>query len=194
MTVQFAAVLFLIGLVVLWIFKHFGKVLAALVALIILVAIFVGWCAVFSFNALSGHTLVATVKASQVANIPHEMAVELTTYDSAGNPTHTSYELGGDRWELQCQVVELQRWEMALGFKSGYQLERLGSQYDDDNAHTNQPVQLGSWSWFNGLENNVGLLSPVIRSAYSNAVLEPDDGRAYNVYADSAGDLYAERA
>ncbi len=90
MSVQFVGVLFLIGLAVFGIFKHFGKMLATLVGIVIVVAILVGWCAVFSFHALAGHTRVATVKASQVANAPHEMAVSLTQYNSDGTVDRAS--------------------------------------------------------------------------------------------------------
>lgn len=186
MSVQTAAVLFLLGLAVWGVSTKFGKVLAALVAIAIVAMIVIGYSTLLSFQTLSGRTLVATVKASQVANVPHEMVVEMTT---GGH--HTSYELGGDRWQLQCQTIELNPWELAIGLKSGYQLSRISGQYDAAQEGS-VPVQLGSWGWFNGLENNIGLLSPVVKSAYSSAVIDPMG--TYNVYVDSAGDLLAERA
>jgi|SRR5579859_5952305 len=192
MSVQFAAVLCFAIIAAGYLLKRFGRGLTAVIVVAVLVLVGV-FGLVHSFATFSDRTLVATVRATPVANQAHMMVVEMTTYDGWGNPTDTSYELGGDRFMLQAQVVEFQPWLLFMGVKSGYHLQRLEGQYDGDTANS-KPVQLGSWSWFNGLENNVGLFFPVAESAYENAVIEVADGRMYNVYVDSAGDLSAERA
>jgi len=192
MNVSQAAMIALTGIAVVYLVLKFGRAIAALIAIAAIVLIGIG-VLIFSFQGFNNQILVATVQASPVVNQPHEMAVLLTTYDGAGEPTKHSYELGGDRWLLQCQTVEYQPWLLALGIHSGYHLQRLEGEYDSAQANS-QAVQIGSWSWFNSLANNVGFFSPVIRSAYGNGVIEPADGTVYNVYADGSGDLYANRA
>jgi hypothetical protein len=170
--------------------KKCGRALGAL--LLVLGAVAFGvWTLIHSFQAFTGQTLVATVQASQVLNLQHTMAVELTTYSPDGTPTHAEYEIEGDLWMLQSQTIELQPYLTFVGFKSGYHLSRLSGEYNSSLAGS-KPVQLGSWNWFNSLENNVKLFFPIVRSAYSSAVIDPPGN--YNVYVDSAGDLTSERA
>jgi hypothetical protein len=170
--------------------KKCGRALGALL-LVLGVVTFGVWALIHSFQAFNGQTLVATVQASQVSNIPHEMAVELTTYSPDGTPIHSEYEVAGDLWMLQSQTIELQPYLTFVGFKSGYHLSRLSGEYNSSLAGST-PVQIGSWSWFNSLENNVKLFFPIVHSAYSSAVIDPTG--TYNVCVDSAGDLTSERA
>jgi hypothetical protein len=148
---------------------------------------------VFSFTSFNDRTLVATVQASAVANAAHTMAIELTTYSADGTQTHVEYEVSGDLWMLQSETIEYQSWVLALGVHSGYHLSRLSGEYSGSELGS-KPVQLGSWSWFNSLENNVKLFFPVVKSAYGSSVIDPADGRVYNIYVDNAGDLVSERA
>ena len=175
-----------------YLFLKFGRALGGILLILCLVLAGV-FALIHSFQAFSGQTLVATVQASPVANMPHEMAVSLTTYSTDGTPTHAEYEVAGDLWMLQSQTIELQPYLTFVGFKSGYHLSRLSGEYSSSLAGST-PVQLGSWSWFNSLENNVNLFVPVVKSAYSSAVVEPANGSTYNVFVDTSGDLVAEPA
>jgi len=176
-----------------WLFRKFGGLLSLLI--VIALAALVGYgTLVASFHAFNDKALVATVRATPVQNAAHTMIIEMTSYSSDGTPLPAkSYEIGGDNWQLQCETIELQPWALLTSAKSAYQLQRLSGQYSDGSADS-KAVSLGGWNFFTSLENNIGLLSPVVKSAYSSAVIDPADGRSYNVYADSAGDLSATRA
>jgi hypothetical protein len=175
-----------------YLFLKFGRGLTIVAVIAVLIVAVVGGL-VLSFQSFNGRTLVASVQASAVSNVSHEMTVDLTTYSADGTPTAETYEIGGDMWFLSSETVEFQPWVLALGVHSGYHLSRLSGEYSDSELGS-KPVQLGSWSWFNGIENNIELFSPVIRSAYGSAVIEPADGRSYSVYVDAQGDLSAVRA
>jgi len=180
-------------IVLVWLYSKIGK--GGLLAVIVLaLPIIVIIALVTSFQSFNGRTLVATVRATSAQNAPHTMAIDMTSYSSDGPPLPAkSYEVGGDLWMLQCQTIELQGYLNFLGIKSGYHLQRLSGEYNGSLAGST-PVPLGNWSFFNGLENNVKLFFPVVKSAYSNAVIEPANGATYNIYADTAGDLVAEPA
>jgi len=141
---------------------------------------------IHSFQAFTSTTRVATVQASPVVNQPHTMAISMTTYDGSGGSTHEEYELQGDRWELNADVIEYQPWVNLLGVKNGFSLSRLTSQYDDTNAHTIQPVDLQHGQTF--------AIPFVEKSHYRNGVLEPADSATYNVYVTIQGDVYASHA
>lgn len=190
MSISQAAMLFLAIIAIVYLFLKCGKAFTVLIAIGAILLIGIG-ALVFSFQGFNNQVLVATVQASAVQNMPHEMAVSLTTYDGNGNPTRYEYELGGDRFMLQSEVVEFQPWLLFLGARSGYHLSRLSGEYNGSIAGS-KPVQLGSWNFFNSLENNVGLFFPVVKSAYSSAVIDPPG--TYNIFVDNVGDLSANRA
>lgn len=192
MNISQAAMLFLAIIAIAYLILKFGKALAAIIAIVAILLI--GWgTLIFGFHGFSGQTRIATIQATPVQNQAHEMIVEMTTYDASGDKaSDETYEIGGDRVFLQAEVVEFQPWVLMTGMKSAYQLQKIEGEYDGASANSTS-ISLGSWSWFSGLENNVGLLSPVIKSAYGNAVVIPNGG-AYSVYADPQGDLSANRA
>jgi hypothetical protein len=178
----------LIGLGIIAIVFLLGKFGRGGIVLIILAVPVIGlYLLVHSFQAFTSTTLVATVQASPVVNAPHTIAIAMTTYDPSGNPTHAEYELDGDRWELNADVVAFPDWMNFLGISNGFQLSRLTSQYEDTNAHTITPIGLGGG-------NSTVTLPFIEKSHYRNGVIEPDDGVTYNVYCTLQGDVYAQRA
>jgi hypothetical protein len=78
-----------------------------------------------------------------------------------------------------------------LGVKSGYTLDRLTSQYDDQNAHAVKGVELGGFSLYKS--TGVWRYIPLI-SAFGSGVIEPCDDQKYAVRVDASGEMYAERA
>lgn len=177
-------------LVVGFLVKRVGKGVTAF--LVIAVVLIMGCGSLISsFEAFSGKALVATVQAVSVQGQSHEMIVHLSTYDSWGDTTEKTYEIGGDLWMLQCQTIEAQGWLNFFGIHAGYHLQRLSGEYSGSLLGS-KPILLGSWSFFNWLEENVQVFFPVVRSAYSSAVIDPPG--TYNIYVDNSGDLSAERA
>ena len=190
MSVSQTALLALCSIGAVYLILKFGRALGGILVTLCIVLVGV-FALVHSFQSFNGPTRVATVQASQVANTSHEMAVSLTTYSADGTSSHAEYAIGGDLWMLQSETIELQPYLNFVGIRSGYHLSRLSGEYNDSLAGS-KPVQLGSWSWFNSLENNVKLFVPVVKSAYSSAVIDPPG--TYNVYVDAAGDLSANRS
>lgn len=172
----------------------FGRALGAILVVLCLLCAGV-WTLVHSFTTFSEQTLVAQVHASEAANQPHTMTVDLTTYSVDGTPTTETYELGGDMWFLQSQSVEFQPWIALFGAR-GYHLSRISGEYTADQPNST-PVQLGTRTtdnWFTLLENNVKLFWPLVKSAYGSGVIEVADGRTYDVYVDNSGGLSVNRA
>jgi len=191
MSLSHISVVFLIAIVGWYFFKTYGKALTIVIAIATSIVICVG-VLLLSFQSVNSRTQIATIRAVPVENKPHTMIVSITTFDHFKAATTQTYELPGDRWFLQSQVVEYQPWVLFIGLKSGYHLQRLEGEFDSDTPNS-KAIQLGNWSWFNTLENNVKLFFPVIKSAYGNAVIDPADGRTYGVYVDPQGDMSAIR-
>ena len=173
------AITALSGIALVWLWMKIGKHGMQLIAA--LLVILVGY-AFFVVHSISDSPLVASIKCVQVTNQPHAMVVTMND---------KSYEMHGDRWMLQTSAVQVQPWMYFLGIKSGYTLDRLNSQYDDDNAHSQKPVELGGFSLYKATD--LWRYIPLIRSAYGSGVIEPCDGEKYVVHADASGTMYAER-
>ena len=183
MSIESAALSVLCVIVGAWLFSKVGR--KAGIAILVVVALLgCVYEVIHSIQSFTGTKLVATVQASPVSNAPHTMAVSLTTYDSAGNPTRAEYELGGDRWEMNCSVVRYYDWVAYIGLQSAYSCDRLTSQYDDSNSHTIQPVALPRGTMF--------AIPFLERAHYTNGVIDPTGN--YNIYVTTSGDVYAQNA
>jgi len=185
MSIEIAAIIGLAAIGIVGLFRRFGGELGGIL-LLLAVPIIGVFALVHSFQAFSSTTRVATVQASPVANAQHEMAISLTTYNGAGDPTRYEYELAGDRWELNADVVAFPDWMNFLGISNGFQLSRITSQYDDTNAHSIQPVPLQHSQTF-----SIPFLE---KSHYTGGVLEPADGVTYSVFVTLQGQMYAVHA
>lgn len=182
-----AAIIGLLIIVGVWLWLKLGKYIMTMLIIAILVALAGCFVVLHSFQSI-GQAPMATVRCSTVANIPHAMVVELST--PGGTLSH-AYSLSGDRWMLQSSVVEVQPWLYFMGVTSGYTLDRLDGQFDDVNAHSARPIELGGFSLYKSTD--AWRYLPLIKSTYGNGVIEPCDGRTYNVFVDKSGKMSAER-
>ncbi len=181
MTIQNAALAFLLVIGGAWLFSKLGK--AGGIAVLLVVALLAGgWFAIHSVQSFTGTALVAQVQASPIQNAPHTMAISLTFYDANGNPQRSELELSGDRWEMNCSVIRYYDWVNWLGLSSAYSCDRITSQYDGDQAHTVQPVELPHGQTF--------AIPFLERTHYTNGVLEPIG--QYDVYVTAQGDVFAK--
>lgn len=189
--VQIGAILGLVLIVTGFLWSKIGSRGLALLSLILIVAGLIGAVLIATMlggiEAMTGTTLVATVIATPISNQAHEMAISLVTYDHDGVSHQAAYQLAGDRWELDADVIELEPWLNALGIKNGFALARLTSEFDDNQAHTVQPVAL-----VNGTPSFS--LPFVVRSHERAGVLEPADGVTYHIYCTIKGSMYAVHA
>jgi hypothetical protein len=177
---QATLALIIVGLIIVaFLYRKIGARGLGLIALVVVVLFGYLYFVVHSFNETSQ---VSTVTCHQITNTPHTIAVALND---------STYQLKGDRWELNGSVIRIQPWAYWLGVKSGYTLDRLTTQYDDTNAHEVRGIELGGFSLYKS--TSVWRYIPLI-SAFGSGVIEPCDGQKYVIKADASGEMYAERA
>src|SRR5215468_593502 len=98
-----------------------GKVFVVLLLILLAMLWATVHCVATTFTGSSTH--VAFVSCSELEQ--HQMTVQLNGQ---------SYEITGDRWELNASIVKIQPWLQFLGMSNGYSLNRLTGQFDDENA------------------------------------------------------------
>src|SRR5438045_5463712 len=86
---------------------RWGRSISGIVLLLIAISLLWLTFLVQSYLGLTGNIKVAHVRAAAITNVPHEMSVELTLYDSNGHPTSdNTYLLHGDAWMVQGDIVK----------------------------------------------------------------------------------------
>ncbi len=143
---------------------------------VLLVAVVILWVTTLlqTFLGLTGEVKAAHVVAKSIANSPHTLDVELTLFGDDDHPDqHQTYQVEGDMWVLQANIVELEPWVNALGFHSGYKVTRLyGQRLDGVAVKQNQIFLNGSdQDFFEDMRNESWYTKPFVRSAYGNAVI-----------------------
>lgn len=136
-----------------------------------------------TYLGLTGEIRAARVTATPVENAPHTLSVELTLYDDdGGTESRHTYQVEGDRWVLQANIVELKRWVNVLGVHSGYKVTRLFGQYDDGTSPDQRQIFLngGDDDFFKSMRDQRWFVAPFVRSAYGNAVIAAPG--EYDVY------------
>ncbi|OSC43235.1 hypothetical protein [Mycobacterium decipiens] len=152
---------------------------------LLIVSLLLLWFAtlVQTYLGLTGEVKAAHVLATPVSNATHRLNVDLTLYDDDGNAyAHQTYQVEGDLWVLQANIVELHHWVNVLGVHSGYKVTRLFGERLDGVAPTQHHILLngGDASFFADMRGGKWWTKPFVRSAYGNAVISAPG--EYDVY------------
>lgn len=145
-----------------------------------------------SYLGLTSEIPVARVRATHLSNEPHKMIVEVTLFDSNGQPGESqSYSVLGDEWMLQATVIRFPDWMNILGLHSGYKLTRLEGRYDDIEMERNAErtvVELngGDDGFFKTVQQQAWT-SPFVTAAYGNGVFLAPDNKTYEVRMSQTG-------
>ncbi len=174
---------------------YYGRAMGGVVLLFLSISLIYLAILLQTYFSLTSRHLVARVHATPIANLQHQMSVDLTLFDKNGNKTsEQTYALCGDEWELQGDIVKFADWTAFLGFHTGYKLTRLQGRYDDINLQNNPPAHNcaqelngGDDNFFKTLQNQGGWLHWAVESSYGNAVILPADGNTYSVYVSQTG-------
>jgi hypothetical protein len=160
-----------------------GRAVSGVVLLIISILTLWFVTLVQTYLGLTGEVKAAHVAATQIGNASHDLSVDLTLYDDKGNTeTHQTYEVEGDMWVLQADIVELQHWVNVLGVHSGYKVTRLFGERLDGVSPTQHQILLngGDGTFFAEMRDRKWWTKPFVRSAYGNAVISaPGDFDVY---------------
>jgi hypothetical protein len=143
---------------------------------LLVVAVVLLWVATLiqTYLGLSGEIKAAHVAVSPVAGQEHRLDVDITLYgDKDHGEKHDKYQVEGDLWVLQANIVELEPWVNALGFHSGYKVTRLYGQRLDGVATTQNQIFVNGddKDFFNDMRKGRWWTQPFVRSAYGNAVI-----------------------
>ncbi len=165
-----------------------GRGIGGLVLLLIAVVILWITSLVQTYLGLTDKIHVARVHAVPISNQNHLMSVELTLYDDNGNPTTVqTYEVKGDEWMVQGNILKFPGWMNILGFHSGFKLTRLEGRFDDPNMEANEKhtvvVLNGGDDNFFKTAQQQAWTNPFVEAAYGNAVFVRADSMTYDVYA-----------
>jgi hypothetical protein len=160
--------------------RHF-KLTRGLSGLVLLaVAISLLWLTflVQSYLGLTGEIKVAHIQATPIANVAHQMSVEVMLYDGNGHVTsENTYLLQGDEWMVQGDIIKFPVWLNVVGLHAGYKLTRLEGRYEDialENAahHTAVPLNGGDDNFFQTTYTHRQWFALFVDAAYGNAVFQ----------------------
>lgn len=129
-----------------------------------------------TYLGLTGEVKAAHVVAAAVSNVPHTLHVDLTLYDEKGKTqSRQTYQVEGDMWVLQADIVELNHWVNVLGVHSGYKVTRLFGERLDGVSPAQHQILLngGDGRFFTDMRDRKWWTKPFVRSAYGNAVIAP---------------------
>ena len=148
--------------------------------LLLAVAISLLWVTflVQSYLGLSGEIKVAHIRATTIANVAHQMSVEVMLYDQQGHVTSdNTYLIQGDEWMMQGDIIKFPAWLNVVGLHAGYKLTRLEGRYDDihlENTapHTAVPLNGGDDTFFQTTYMHKQWFGPFVDAAYGNAVFQ----------------------
>ncbi|MFC8046859.1 hypothetical protein [Nocardia sp. NPDC057353] len=127
-----------------------------------------------TYLGLAGEVKAAHVVATPVAGQEHRMEVRVTLFGDDQHEERTdTYQVEGDLWVLQANIVELEPWVNALGFGSGYKVTRLYGQRLDGVATAQNHIFLNGEDrdFFQDMDEGRWFTEPFVRSAYGNAVI-----------------------
>jgi len=160
-----------------------GRGTSGVVLLVISIFLIFITALIQTYLGLTGEVRAAHVKVTQFSNMPHSLSVDLTLYDDKGHvQSDQTYQVEGDMWVLQADIVELDHWVNVLGFHSGYKVTRLFGERQDGVSPAQHQTMLngGDGSFFDDMRSGAWWTKPFVRSAYGNAVIAtPGD---YDVY------------
>jgi hypothetical protein len=157
--------------------------------LLIAIAVSLLWLTflVQTYLGVTGEIKVAQVRATKLANVPHEMSVELILYDDNGNvASDSTYLVMGDEWMLQGDIVKFPTWANILGLHTGYKLTRFEGRYDSiqmERTAQHFAIELngGDDGFFQAVNTHPTWYGWLAEASYGNAVI--DGGGNYNVFA-----------
>lgn len=142
----------------------------------LLAAVVALWVATLlqTYIGLTGEIKAAHAVVKKVDGQDHQLEVELTLYgDEDTEERRETFQVQGDMWVLQANIVELEPWVNALGFHSGYKVTRLYGQRLDGVATTQNHIFLDGEDrdFFEDMRDGSWYTEPFVRSAYGNAVI-----------------------
>ena len=148
--------------------------------LLLAVAVSLLWITflVQSYLGLTGEIKVAHIRAKPIANLAHQMSVEVMLYDESGHVTSdNTYLIQGDEWMVQGDIIKFPAWLNIVGLHAGYKLTRLEGRYDDINLentarHTAIPLNGGDDTFFQTTYVHKQWFAPFVDAAYGNAVFQ----------------------
>lgn len=157
--------------------------------LMIAIAISLLWLTflVQSYLGLTGEIKVAQVRATTLANVPHEMSVELIMYDDNGNvASDNTYLVMGDEWMVQGDIVKFPTWANILGLHTGYKLTRFEGRYNSitmERTAQHFAIELngGDDGFFQAVNTHPTWYGWLAEASYGNAVFQGAGN--YNVFA-----------
>ncbi len=143
----------------------------------------------YTYHRLTHEQELATVEVKKL----EEQLYEVTVVLSKEPDYRRTYELKGDEWQIDAQVLKWKGWAQLLGLNSLYRLDRLSGRYQDiEQARENLPTlyslraEQGIDVWGYAKEHPDQL--PFVDATYGSATYLPMyDGAMYQVSLSQTG-------
>lgn len=155
-----------------------GRAMSGVVLVAVALSLLWAVVALQTYLGITSEIKVAHIRASQVTNAQHELFVELTQYDGNNHVTSTgTFQVQGDEWMVQGNIIKLASWLNIVGLHSGYKLTRLEGRFDDiklENTapHTAVALNGGDDNFFQTMRAQRGWIAPFVDASYGNAVFQ----------------------
>ncbi len=156
----------------------FWRGLSGIVLLAVAISLLWVTFLVQSYLGLTGEIKVAHIRATTIANVAHQMSVEVMLYDQQGHVTSdNTYLIQGDEWMMQGDIIKFPAWLGVVGLHAGDKLTRLEGRYDDIHLestapHTAVALNGGDDTFFQTTYMHKQWFAPFVDAAYGNAVFQ----------------------
>lgn len=143
----------------------------------------------YTYHRLTYEQELARVEVEQLSNQVFEVTINLIA-----EPHYTqTFELKGDEWQIDAQVLKWKGWAQLLGFNALYRLDRISGRYSDiEQARENLPTVytvkqndgIDIWGYAQEHPNKL----PFVDASYGSATYLPmRDGEVYSLSLSQTG-------
>jgi hypothetical protein len=149
-----------------------------------------GWAQ--TYRALTSRVLVATVRATPLADHAQTMTVVYTPVTNGETGRPETFTIQGDAWVLGGDIIKWSDWLNVLGVHTGYRITRLMGYYQDANDYRTKRVSAydlaSAHDTVTTLLHDHPNLMPFVQATYGNDVrMLPNANVTYQVYLSTSG-------
>lgn len=172
-----------------WIVRGGARLTFILLAGLVVALIFSITINLYTYHRLTYEQELARVEVKELSKQVFEVTIKLPA-----EPHYTqTFELKGDEWQIDAQVLKWKGWAQLLGFNAMYRLDRISGRYRDiEQARENLPSvysikQNDGIDIFSYAEKHPNKL-PFVDASYGSATyLAMRDGVVYSLSLSQSG-------
>ena len=151
-----------------------------------------------SYTVFTQRELAAMVRCAPVPGTGDQMVLELAARGTPTTQQTRRYELRGQQWSIEGNILTWDPWLNFLGLRTMYKLTRVRGRYLRADDEANKPATVYSlvaneedprWRWL----YLYGPRLPFVQAVYGNTVFTfPAEGKTFAIYVTQSGFMIAE--